>query len=438
MKSPRTIHRIQLLIKTCFIVVLTYIVILLSFLFLGKDLKQNITSLLHTTIGKISNSIYCSVSSSLSYSLNNNNVQTDELVYSSFYSSVIKYVETNGDQASTTSPATADKIVIHNDSEDTNEAITPPPSDQSLAASSDTIVSEDGSLSSYDNIFFENEYDAQTAFASHELSSSAKQTQAVNNSMINNLIKNMDRNYLINNFYRVNESAVIENDIWNVKKLLQKDLTLEKNDSKPQILIFHTHAHEAFADSKSGAQSDTVVGVGEELASILRDKYGYNVMHYSKQYNFNTAYNEALVDLNRIVKENPSIKIIIDLHRDGVSDSCKTHTVCTVDGKKMAQIMFFNGVSRNKKASLNYHTNSNLQTNLAFSLQMKLYAMKTFPEFTKKNFIKSFRYNMHVVGRYSLVEVGDNNNTVSEVKAAMTPLAEIIDHVLATPNEYVN
>ncbi|MDO5522067.1 MAG: stage II sporulation protein P [bacterium] len=438
MKSQRTMHRIQLLLKTCFIVVLTYIVILLSFLFFGKDFKQNMTSLLHTTIGKISNSIYCSASSSLSYSLNNNNAHTDELVYSSFYSSVIKYVETSGSDNTAITPTNPNKIIIYNDSNEDTEAITPPPSGQSLAASSDAIVTEDGNLSSYDNIFFENEYDAQTAFASHELSSSAKQTQAVNNSMINNLLKNMDRNYLINNFYRVNEAAVIDKKTWNVKKLMQQDLTLEKNASKPQILIFHTHAHEAFADSKAGARSDTVVGVGEELASILRDKYGYNVMHYYKQYNFNTAYNEALVDLNRIVKENPSIKIIIDLHRDGVSTSCKTHTVCKVDGKKMAPIMFFNGVSRNKKASLNFHTNENLQTNLAFSLQMKLYAMKTFPEFTKKNFIKSFRYNMHVVGRYSLVEVGDNNNTVAEVKAAMTPLAEIIDHVLSTPNEYGN
>lgn len=435
MKWRKNMHFIQLLIKSGIILVSIYITILLGYIFVGKDVRQDATSIISSTFGRIANAIYCTNSSTLSCQLEDQDSLSSELFNSAVASPVLKYVQSNGTVPATTNPS-SESLVIHMTNDSTN--ISAPNEGDLLAASDDDLQPAAETLSSYDNIYFEDEYDPEAAFASHELSSSAKQTLIQNTKMISKLTTSLDRDYLIENFYKVNPSSVIDKKVWNVKTMLSTDLTIKKDSSKPQILIFHTHAHETFADSKSGVKSDSIVGVGEELASVLKKKYGYNVMHYSKQYNYNTAYNEALEDLKRITKENPSIQMIIDLHRDGVSETCKTHTVCTVDGKEMAPIMFFNGVCNNKQSSLNYHTNPNLTDNLALSLQMKLYAMKTFPEFTKKNFIKSFRYNMHMAKRYTLIEVGDNNNTVEEVKSAMTPLAEIIAHVLSTPNEYAN
>ena len=46
------------------------------------------------------------------------------------------------------------------------------------------------------------------------------------------------------------------------------------------------------------------------------------------------------------MEENPTIEVVIDLHRDGVADT--THLVTEVDGKSMAKVMFFNGLSYSK------------------------------------------------------------------------------------------
>ena len=62
------------------------------------------------------------------------------------------------------------------------------------------------------------------------------------------------------------------------------DLTIEKDASVPQILIYHTHSQEAFADSVEGDVDTTVVGVGSRLAEILEENYGYNVIHHTAVY----------------------------------------------------------------------------------------------------------------------------------------------------------
>lgn len=61
------------------------------------------------------------------------------------------------------------------------------------------------------------------------------------------------------------------------KKLLDMDMTMKKDESKPQILIYHTHSQEGFVDSKENDSSTTVVGIGEYLTKLLHEKYGYNV-----------------------------------------------------------------------------------------------------------------------------------------------------------------
>ena len=77
---------------------------------------------------------------------------------------------------------------------------------------------------------------------------------------------------------------------------------------------------------------------------------------------------------------------MIDLHRDGVGNKVKRTTV--VDGKKTAQIMFFNGLSRNASGNIYYLQNKNLQGNLSFSLQLKLVCMRRFQNLAKPIYFK--------------------------------------------------
>ena len=124
-----------------------------------------------------------------------------------------------------------------------------------------------------------------------------------------------------------------------------------------------------------------------------------------------------------------SIKVLIDLHRDSVGKG--KHTYTTIQGKKTAIVMFFNGMSRTKSGAIPYLYNPNLQGNLAFSLQMKCTAMEYYDGFTKPIYLKGYRYNLHLEPRSLLIELGNENNTVEEAKNAAAPLADVLDKVLS-------
>lgn len=247
-----------------------------------------------------------------------------------------------------------------------------------------------------------------------------------------NRLKLQDFDYLRQNFYQVDNTTTIGSSQLDVEKLLGTDLTLAENVDGPQILIYHTHSQEGYADSVEGDANTSVVALGAELSRVLEEKYGIQVLHHTGQYDVPdhaNAYANALPNLEQILAENPSIEVVIDLHRDGVSAT--THFVTEVSGKQTAQIMFFNGLSRTtSQGDLSYLPNPNIQDNLAFSFQMQLAAAEYYPGFTRKIYLKGYRYNMHLLPKSMLVEVGAQTNTFEEAKNAMEPLADLLALVL--------
>lgn len=243
-----------------------------------------------------------------------------------------------------------------------------------------------------------------------------------------------DQSFLRKYFVQVDSTTTITNQELNGKKLFQMELALENNQS-PQILIYHTHGSEAYADSKSGQESDTVVGVGNELTKELQEQ-GFTVIHDKTSYDIRNgkldrskAYYYAAKGIEQNLKKYPQIQVIIDLHRDGVGS--KTRLVTEIDGKKTAQVMFFNGMSRTAtNGNIAYLKNPYKLWNLAMSLQMQKSAYEKYPGFTRKIYIKGYRYNLHYRKRSMLVEVGAQTNKVAEAKRAMKPLADVIASVL--------
>ena len=243
-----------------------------------------------------------------------------------------------------------------------------------------------------------------------------------------------DYETLVKTFYTVDSNTMAGSDQLNVEKLLARDMTLVKDDTAgPQILIYHTHSQEAFADSVPGDRNSSIVGVGERLTRILTDTYGYQVMHHTGEYDVgsrNDAYARSLPEIERILEENPSIEVVIDLHRDAMPEG--TRLVVDLDGRPTARFMFFNGLSRTRKTgNISYLYNENLSDNLAFSFQMEKKAMEYYPGLTRKIYLKGYRYNMHLAPRYLLIELGAQNNTVEEAMNACDPLAHILDLVLS-------
>ena len=142
------------------------------------------------------------------------------------------------------------------------------------------------------------------------------------------------------------------------------------------------------------------------------------------------AYDYARPYIEEVLKENPTIEIVIDLHRDGVPEDRKL--VTEINGKPTAQIMFYNGLSYTADGGqVDYLPNPYIQDNLAFSFQLEYQAAQYYPELYRGIYLAALRYNLHLKPRALLLEAGAQTNTVQEVKNAMEPFADILNRVLS-------
>ena len=246
-----------------------------------------------------------------------------------------------------------------------------------------------------------------------------------------NLKKLQDFDYLRQTFYQVDNTTTIGKDQLDVEKLMKPDLKVDRSVKGPQILIYHTHSQEGYKDSVPGDAKTSVVGVGDYLTSLLEEE-GFEVLHHKGEYDVGDrdhAYSKSAPAIQKLLSDNPSIQVVIDLHRDGVGEN--TRLVTTQNGKKMAKIMFFNGLSRTTAAGdIPYLKNPYIEDNLAFSFQMQLAAAQYYPDLTRRIYLKGYRFNMHFCPKSMLVEVGAQTNTFEEAKNAMEPLADLLAKVL--------
>lgn len=248
--------------------------------------------------------------------------------------------------------------------------------------------------------------------------------------------KLQDFNYLLNQFFVVDPNTTGEPWQLQYEKLAGVDCHLEKKSGAPQILIYHTHSQEGFADSKEGDSSTGVIGIGNVLAELLEKEYGYEVLHLTNTFDLvdgrlerSKAYNYAAPVIEETLKQNPSIEVVIDLHRDGVPEN--KHLVTEIDGKPTAKIMFFNGLSRTREKGENPSLpNPYIGENLGFSFQLAYMAKRCYPDFVRCVYLKGYRYNLHFRPKSLLLEVGAQTNTVEEAKNAMEVFARLLDRVL--------
>ncbi|MGN0394824.1 MAG: stage II sporulation protein P [Coprococcus sp.] len=246
-----------------------------------------------------------------------------------------------------------------------------------------------------------------------------------------------DYDLLKASYYIVDSSTNILPEELNGVKLTEVDLTIDTDSEDYKILIYHTHSTEAFADSESGKRSDTVVGMGDYLAELLEEQYGVKVYHDDSAYDIvngtldrSAAYDYAREGVIEILDKYPSIEVVIDLHRDGVSED--TRLVTDINGKPTARLMFLNGMSRlNQNGDIEYLPNSHKINNLAFSLQLYLTAAANYENLMRRIYIRGYRYNLDLADRALLVELGGQTNTVEEARNAMEPLAAILYKVLS-------
>ena len=170
----------------------------------------------------------------------------------------------------------------------------------------------------------------------------------------------------------------------------------------------------------------------------MNQKYGIETYHHAGVYDLvngkldrSKAYQLAEPDVQKILKDNPGIEVVIDLHRDGVAEG--THLVTEVDGRPTAQIMFFNGLSRTRakwkyQLSVRIHT---WKTIWHFPFRWRLQRPNIIRDLPDTFSCSAYRYNMHFKPKTLLVEAGAQTNTVEEMRNAMELLAELLHQVLS-------
>lgn len=264
---------------------------------------------------------------------------------------------------------------------------------------------------------------------------SEKDAAAVTPAVDTSIEKLRDFEYLLGNFYTVDSSTMIDSDQLNADDLLGRSMKIDTGTDGPKVLIYHTHSQEEFADSTPGDTSTSIVGVGEYLTQLLNEK-GIETIHDTGVYDIidgkldrSNAYEYAGEAVEKILAENPTVEVLIDLHRDGVAEG--THLVTEINGKPTAKIMFFNGLSRSRtNGNIDYLPNPYIQDNLAFSLQMQIDAENKYPGFVRHIYLRAYRYNLHLMPKSLLVEAGAQTNTVEEMMNAMEVLSEMLEDVL--------
>ena len=279
--------------------------------------------------------------------------------------------------------------------------------------------------------------DAAEKKASVEKTVKEQETVAVPHPQIDlSPAKLADFDYVMNQFFILDSNTETNAQQISGTRFLGEDLSIKQDSKVPQILIYHTHSQETFVDSREGKEEDTIVGVGNYLTDLLEEKYGYQVIHVTDAFDMmggtldrSKAYDYARISIEKVLEENPTVEVVIDLHRDGVPDDRRL--VTEVNGKSTAQLLFYNGLSYTvNQGAVSYLPNPYIEENLAFSFQLEYQAAQYYPDLYRGIYLAGLRYNLHLRPRALLLEAGAQTNTVEEVRNAMEPFADILNRVL--------
>jgi len=242
---------------------------------------------------------------------------------------------------------------------------------------------------------------------------------------------------LRNTFYTVAPRTNMPPELFNIDQFMQEDLTITLQGDLPKVLIFHTHTTELFSDSRD--ISEGIVAVGAYMKQVLESRHGIPALHITESFDIVDgrpsiagSYERMEPRIRQILDENPSIQVVLDLHRDGVPEHL--HLITEVNGLPTAQIMFFNGLSMLYQdgvlSDILSLPNPYLPTNLALSFRMQLAANEMFPGFARRIFLNAFRYSLHMRPKSMLLEIGAQTNTLQEALNAVEPTTDILARVI--------
>ncbi len=217
-------------------------------------------------------------------------------------------------------------------------------------------------------------------------------------------------------------NTTLEHDMI-ISEYLNNQVYANVDKSKPAVLIYHTHTTETYEildrgfytksrSSRSEDSAENMIRVGEALCEAL-EKNGYITIHdktvYDKEYS--GAYERACDNVSKILKDNPSIQIVLDIHRGAIyqKDGSRIKPTTEINGRKAAQIMLISGCEDGNVTGF-----PNWQKNLAFATQLQNRLATDNVNLMRPLMFCSRKYNMHLMPCAISVEIGTDANTLAE------------------------
>lgn len=218
-----------------------------------------------------------------------------------------------------------------------------------------------------------------------------------------------------------------------VEEQLLQPLKWDLTESDAKVLIIHSHVSEAYTksqgedyviseDYRTDDENYNMVAIGKRVAELLRAS-GVEVIHDTTSFevpNTDYAYDTARDVLEKYLREDPDITLVLDLHRDAAltEEGNQWGPTVNVDGEETARMAFAVGTN------CYLGTQSHWKDNLSLTLKLQVQLEKMFPGITREILISSSSYNQDLPANFMLVEVGAAGNTFQEAMNAAQRLAE--------------
>ncbi len=228
-----------------------------------------------------------------------------------------------------------------------------------------------------------------------------------------------------------------------IKSMLAQPLSFKiQKNGEPQVLIIHTHTTESFMTENRDYYTDSdltrttdenlnMVHLGNIVTDTLNNA-GIVTIHDKTVHDYpeyNNSYTRAASTINSNIKKYPSIKIVIDMHRDAISanDTDKVKVATEINGKKAAQIMLVMG---SQSGSVTNFPNWKENFKLALKLQQTIEVM--YPSLARSISLMSRNYNESLTSGSMLIEIGTDGNTIDEVCYSAELLGNALTNLLNT------
>lgn len=226
-----------------------------------------------------------------------------------------------------------------------------------------------------------------------------------------------------------------------VEGYLQQTLSWDLTQQQPTVLILHTHGTESYEKTEKYEESsayrtkDTgynVVSIGDRLVQVL-EAGGIKAVHDRTLHDspsYSDSYNNARESIRQYLEKYPSIRLVLDIHRDAVEDSQGEQMKFTAQaqGKTAASLMMVVGTDASGLTHPHWPENMSLAVKLHAQLE------KNTPGICRPISFRSQRFNQDLCPGGLIVEVGAAGNTRQEALVAVELLGQAIIDIAAGAN----